>query len=91
MTNTEELDSIVVEWLNYRASLNTARQLQSAGLTVPATKMLDFKGTIDSLSRKILSAMGYQGNQVKAEAMGELLLNAAHNLKRQAEDKTWIW
>lgn len=92
MSDFRELDNIVRTWLNYRESLRTAQTMQRGGFSVPNTKMRDFIGTINSASRRLMNELDLtNADDVWLEACGELLLNAAHNIRKQREDPTFLW
>jgi hypothetical protein len=84
------LDNAVRQWLNYREGLRSAQALQANGFEVPNTKMSEFKASIDQFSRRAISAVG-ENDENYLEAMGELLLNAVHNIRQQRKDPTFLW
>lgn len=87
----EELILAVEQWLNYRESLKTAKNLQSSGMVVPFTRMSEFGQTMNAASRRVMHALDRSGNDEWLEALGELCLSAVNNIRRQREDKTFLW
>lgn len=79
-----DLDAAVEAWLAYKADLLKARDMASNGFAIPYTKGSDFMQAINANSRRAINALGVSSPEI-AEALGELFLNAATNMKAAAD------
>lgn len=84
MVNESALTAAVERMLNYKAELGVANNLAGTGFQLKATRMADFQNVINSASRMAMTALD-STDPVWLETLGELLINAASNIKMVAD------
>lgn len=85
------IDECVASWLAWKEGQATRKNMGRAGFEVSGSSMSEMVKLTNGLSKRLMKAVEYDGELERLESLGELLLTAAQNVKRQREDKTFMW
>lgn len=85
-----QVESAVMSWLDYKTSQATSRSLQEAGFATPMTSPREFIARLNAASRRAVNGLGIT-HPMECRALAEILMNAADNMDKQAENPGWSW